>query len=541
MEPLLKQLRELPSRLGALPFALRILLLAGLVAAVGLGALLAISGSAGDNYQYAFTNLTPEDSSEAAAALKAAAIPFRLEAGGAALAVPAAKVYDARLLLATSGIPRGGGVGFELFDKGDLGVTEFTQKVNLRRATEGELARTIGRFSEVRSARVHLTLPERGLFKDEDRKASAAVVLNLQPGRTLGDRELAGIRHLVSSAVSGLAPDSVSIVDGRGAVLTSDNAWGEGSNTHQLKLERDLEQRVVSLLEPVVGAGAIVARVTATLDASEVRTQTETFDPDATALRSERSASANQVQESPGANGGVAGAAANQPLTPQAPATTASTGNRNNSNSQDTTRNYEVSKTTTSSIARQPRLQRISLAVIVNGVAGKPRSDVEVARLGELAKRAVGFDADRGDQMDISSQIFGEVEKGTGAEAAKTLTGEIPRWAMYAAAGVGVLVVLAILAMAMRRKGAPAPGARAPLLRPGASVAELEAEARRPYAAEALPPGTRAQAALPDPAIAVRDRARELVGVEPGRAALLLRAWIAEDPSEVPSQEVNRG
>ena len=143
-------------------------------------------------YQYAFTNLAAEDGTEASALLRQAGIPFRLEAGGAALSVPADKLYDVRLLLAGAGLPRGGGVGFELFDRGDLGVSEFTQKVNLRRATEGELARTIGHLAGVRSARVHLTFEEGALYREDQHHASAAVVLNLQPGKALGERELAG-------------------------------------------------------------------------------------------------------------------------------------------------------------------------------------------------------------------------------------------------------------------------------------------------------------------------------------------------------------
>src|SRR5512142_1320400 len=285
METLLKQLRELPKLIAGLPAGIRLVALLGAVAAIGLGVWSAVSQS--EQYQYAFTNLTPEDSSEAAAALKTAGVPFRLEAGGSALAVPAAKVYDARLLLAGAGLPRGGGIGFEIFDRGDLGVSEFTQKVNLRRATEGELARTISRLSEVRSARVHLTLPEKGLYKDQDRAAAASVVVSLQPGRTLGDRELAGIRHLVASAVPGLAPGGVSVLDGRGQVLTSDGPMGEAMG-YQRHLEKDLEQRVVDLLEQAVGAGAVTARITAQVDANEVQSSAQVIDPDSATVRSER-------------------------------------------------------------------------------------------------------------------------------------------------------------------------------------------------------------------------------------------------------------
>ena len=222
MEPVLNQLRELSKKFSALSTALKLGLL---VAAAGLLlviVLVQLGGSSG-SYEYAFTNLSAEDSSEAAAQLKAAKIPFRLEAGGSALAVPATQVYDARLMLAAMGLPRGGGVGFEIFDRGDLGVSEFTQRINLRRAIEGELARTIGRLASVRSARVHITLPEKGLYRDDDHKAVAAVVLNLQPGRTMAEKELQGVRHLIASAVTGLNPDSVTVVDGRGTVLAGDN------------------------------------------------------------------------------------------------------------------------------------------------------------------------------------------------------------------------------------------------------------------------------------------------------------------------------
>src|SRR3954471_10366144 len=199
MEPLLAQLKALPRRLGKAGTIAAAAVVAGLMI---VAAAISLGGAAGQ-YQYAFTNLTTEDSAEAAQALKTAGVAFRLEAGGAALAVPADKVYDARLLLASAGIPRGAGVGFELFDKGDLGVSEFTQKVNLRRATEGDLARTISHLGPVRSARVHLTVGEKGLFRDDDKAATAAVVVNLQPGRTLDEKELAGIRHLVAAAVTG--------------------------------------------------------------------------------------------------------------------------------------------------------------------------------------------------------------------------------------------------------------------------------------------------------------------------------------------------
>jgi flagellar M-ring protein FliF len=531
MEPLLKQLRELPKALSALPAGLKLVLVVGALAAIGVAAMNAISSA--EAWQYAFTNLTAEDSSEAAGALKAAAVPFRLEAGGSALAVPASRVHDARLLLASSGLPRGGGVGFEIFDRGDLGVSEFTQKVNLRRATEGELARTISRLSQVRSARVHVTLPEKGLFRDQDRRAAASVVVNLQPGRRLGDREIAGVRHLVSSAVPGLDASAVTVVDGRGEVLSPEGSWGEALGW-QRRLERDLEQRVADVLGPAVGSGAVVARVTAQVDATEVQTSAEAVDPDATALRSEHKSSQETRNEAGGA-GGVAGAAANQPLAPAGQAS-ASRG-RGSSTSEDATRSYDVSKTTTTTVARVPRLQRISVAVLVDGVNGQPRPAAELARLGELAKRAVGFDADRGDTFDLSSSPFARSEDAGGDAAPAPAAPQARPWTTYATAGGGALLVLAVLAFALRgRRGAPA-GAELPLT-PGSRVAEIEAALAREAAA--LPGGT-PRPALADPSASLRDRARDLATKDPTRAAHILKAWMAQEAASPAAPRTRNG
>lgn len=533
MDPLLKQLKELPAKLAALPASTRMLLLGGLVVVVALVGVAVAVGGSGEGYQYAFTNLSPEDGTEAAGVLKGAGVPFRLEAGGAALAVPASKVYDARLLLASNGLPRGGGVGFELFDRGDLGVSEFTQKVNLRRALEGELARTIGRLSEVRSARVHLSLPEKGLYRDEDKKAAAAVVLNLQPGRALGERELAGVRHLVASSVPGLPPDAVTVMDGRGSVLSSESAFGEGAQSYQKKLESDLERRVVTLLEPVVGQGAVIARVTANLDASEVHSNSEVFDPDQVALRSERRLS-NAQQQDAQSGGNVAGAAANQPLNPVG-VPQAGVQNRSSTSGADETRNWEVSKTVTSSVARAPRLQRLSVAVLLDGLGGKSRTPEEVARLTELAKRAVGFDAERGDQIDVSSSPFVAHEEAPAAVPAPVVDLEAPQVRVALAAAGAVLLLLAALALRSRsrEKTASAAAERAqaelaastnpqPMLVPGATVGELEAVMEPP---KPKPPE--------DPEKVLRERARALLQADVARSLMLMRAWLNPEPAPI--------
>lgn len=521
METLLKQLRELPARLQAMPAGLRIALIAGVAIAVAAALGVAAMNRSGE-YQYAFTNLTQEDSTEAQGMLQNAGIPFRAEANGSAIAVPADKVYDSRIILATAGLPRGGGVGFELFDRGDLGVSEFTQRVNLRRAIEGELARTIGKFSGVRNAKVTVSLGERGLYRDEDKKPSASVVVVLQPGRTLAERELAGVRHLVSSSVPGLASDAVTVIDGRGALLSSDSAWDSPEASYQRKLEREFEQRIVTLLEPVVGTGAVIAKVTANVDNSTVNQSSEVFDPDQVALRSERTTSGNTSNQQNQPNG-VAGAQANVPLQPAA--TGAAPTQQANSQTNDLTRNYEITKTTTQTAVRMPRLTKLSVAVIVDGLDGKPRAADEVQRLGDLARKAVGFDDGRGDQFEITSQAFG---KSTDVvEAPKPE--QVAAW-VYVAAGLGVLAVV-ILAFVLSRRASQAKELAARdqlILQPGVTVSALE-EKQNAIDGVLPEPKKIPQPVLIDPLADLREKAKALVREDPERAVMLMRAWLSAD------------
>ena len=533
MEPLLNQLRELTKKFNALSSALRMGILAAAVLLVLVIVLTQLGGSSG-NYEYAFTNLSPEDSSEAAAQLKAAKIPFRLEAGGTALAVPATQVYDARLMLAAMGLPRGGGVGFEIFDRGDLGVSEFTQRVNLRRAIEGELARTIGRLASVRSARVHITLTEKGLYRDDDHKAVAAVVLNLQPGRTMAEKELQGVRHLVASAVTGLNPDSVTVVDGRGTVLAGDNSADSKAATQQHDLERTLEQRITDLLEPAVGQGGIIAKVSAAFDSADVETTADAYDPDGTAVRSEHKSTEQTNQDNGAGPAGIAGAVANQPGA-GVPGGGSGGGSKAMTQREDETKNYEVSKTVTHTVARGPRLKRLSVAVLLDAPGGKPRPEAEVKRMEDLAKSAVGFDVKRGDQFQISSAAFSKSP--TDNDGIKEMWWMAPRTFRLAEI-LGGFILFFLMAMAlirMRRKSGASQLTSMPqmaLMKAGSRVAEVEAAMER----AALPPSNspHAIAAMPgaDPSVQVRDRARELASTDPQRAAQILRGWISVDGEE---------
>ena len=539
MEPLIKQLSALPAKLLAMSTRAKVLLGLGVLAIAGAAAGISAVSTMGD-YQYAFTNLSPEDAAEVQAALKTANVPYRLEAGGTALAVPASKVYEVRLLLASAGLPRSNGTGFELFDKGDFGVSEFTQKVNLRRATEGELARTVGRLEGVRSARVHLVLPEKAVFRGEERAASAAVVLNLQPGKSLSERELTGIKHLVASAVPALAANSVTIVDGRGAVLAAEDGAGAEAQGFARKLERDLEQRIVSLLEPVVGSGQVVARVTADVDTSEVTATNDNFDPDGTVLKTERTTAQNQNEQSDKGGAAAVGAIANQPMAAAAggPGST----NKSNNTAQEENRTWEISRVTTRTVTRAPRLTRLSVAVLLDGIDRKPREAAEVQRLGELVRKAVGFDANRGDQLEISSEAFSH----SADEPIATSSGVsgAPAWWVYAAGG-GLLLLLAVVAVVLLRSRAPLP---APLvLKPGSTVAQIEASAvnnARP-AGPATPGAAQLPSTAGTPTLALEQtkalaegpteltrRARELASSDPVRAANLIRSWLTPNTND---------
>src|SRR5262249_49490568 len=210
-------------------------------------------------YRPLFTNLAQADAAAIVDALRAEKVPFEIEDGGRAVLVPSEKLYELRLELASRGLPEGGGVGFEIFDKQTLGQTDFLQRLNYQRALQGELGRTISQLAGVESARIHLAIPERSLFVAENRRPSASVVVKLAAGRTLARAQIDGIVHLVASSVEGLDPDAVTVVDEGGRVLTQDHrdAGSTGASSaaleYQQAFERSTEERIESMLGPIVG------------------------------------------------------------------------------------------------------------------------------------------------------------------------------------------------------------------------------------------------------------------------------------------------
>src|SRR5213595_2298971 len=314
------RLRELSARLvdffRAQPPARR------LVLASGVGSLVVVLALAWwveqPFYRPLFTNLAEQDASAIVEALGAERVPFRLEDGGRAILVPAERLYELRLALASRGLPEGGGVGFELFDRQTLGQTDFLQRLNYQRALQGELGRTISRLGGVESARVHLALPDRSLFVGEDRRPSASVVVKLAPGRALSAAQVDGIVHLVAASVEGLAADGVTVVDQGGRMLTTNRRGDEtgGALEMQTSIERQLAERVESMLAAVVGRDKAIARVAASLEVARVERTEETYDPERTARRTHREWRARgpvEPDERPCRDDGAEGAARREP------------------------------------------------------------------------------------------------------------------------------------------------------------------------------------------------------------------------------------
>jgi len=364
-------------------------------------------------FRSVFGNLNESDAAAIVEYLQEEKIPYRLEHGGRAVMVPAERVYDVRLALARAGLPQGGSVGFEIFDEQKLGMTDFLQRLNYTRALQGELSRTIAQITGVSSARVLLVIPERSLFVSEDRRPSASVVVTLAPGRVLGASTVAGIVHLVASSVEGLSPDDVAVVDNGGQVLAGKNqglgsdALSSGMLDYQRSIERGLEERVESMLGRVVGRDKVNARVSVTLNLTRVDRTEERVDPDETVVRSER----RSREESTGnrtAAGGTPGVVAN--LTNEE--TAAAEGSR--TERRDETVSYDVSKVTSRTIGATGQIERLSVAVLVDGTyeerggtaAFVPRPQEELDRYTELVKSAVGFSEARGDQVEMASVAF---------------------------------------------------------------------------------------------------------------------------------------
>jgi flagellar M-ring protein FliF len=530
-------LKQLAEFWGTLSLVKRVSLIVAM-AAVLIGVLSAAAMSGHIEYSYLFTDLSTEDAAAISEKLKAMKVPYRIEAGGTALEVPEERVHQLRLELASAGLPRGGGVGFEIFDRSNLGETEFEQHINLRRALEGELSRTISTIDGVQSARVHLVLPENRLFAARKEQSSASVVLKLRPSKEFGRREVAGIVHLVAAAVPGLSHDRVSVVNTEGVTLhrpitdEGGSSGGDGEDEQARDMASAMENHVRSLLERMVGPGNTDVRVHLDLTKSSRERTEEHYEPTKTALRSE-----HKTEESTGAEGatvaGVPGAQTNLPHTDPAAATEESGPAGSNVFRKTQTRNWEVDRVTEKTVMPAGGTDRLSVAVLVDGSYvtknGKsvfvPRTVEQLAQLDALVKNAVGFDEKRGDSVRVEGTQFARLDDVEPAPEPKGLVAfakKSPAIAGGIAFGVAALIGTALLLSAKRRKVAAKARVEAAAL--AAHVSPL---------AGAIGPGDLPVGALPEgerePVLTsaeLRAEALQIASRDPATAAIILKKWL---------------
>jgi flagellar M-ring protein FliF len=362
-----------------------------------------------------FTDLTAEDSAAIVKDLERQGIAYELKNDGAIIMVPRDRMTRVRMKLAESGLPKGGGVGYEIFDKSDtLGATSFVQNINHLRALEGELVRTIKAIDRVQAARVHLVMPERPLFSRDKIEPSASIVLRVRGA--LEPAQVRAIRHLVASAVNGLKPQRVSIVDESGRLLAdglaSDDASDAGSEERRASYERRLKEQIESIVSSVVGPGRARVQLSADFDFNRITETFDRFDPEGRVLRSSQTreeSSATASSESPVSVGNeLPGAtpAAPNPATP-----------RDNTRKSEEIVNYEISRATKTEVTEGGRLKRVSAAVLIDGSYTKndkgettyqPRAKEELDRIAALVRTAVGFDQKRGDQVEVVNLRFAD-------------------------------------------------------------------------------------------------------------------------------------
>ncbi|HHR6128755.1 TPA: flagellar basal-body MS-ring/collar protein FliF [Providencia alcalifaciens] len=383
------------------------------------------------DYRVLLSNLSAKDGGDIVGQLTQMNVPYQIADNGSAILVPADKVHELRLKLAQSGLPKGGNTGFELLDKEQFGISQFSEQINYQRALEGELSRTIESLSPVQSARVHLAIPKPTLFVREQKLPTASVTVGLLPGRMLDEGQISAIVHMVSSSVTGLTAANVIIVDQTGRLLTNNDNSQQSANSAQIKMTKEMEahlkERIEDILSPLVGRANIHAQVTAQMDFSKVEQTSEEYKPnqtpDAAAVRSRQNS--ESLQNSNGGPSGVPGALSNQPVSaPSAPIdankestdgkTAGNTRNGTLNTQRDETTNYEVDRKISHTQRQIGVVDRLSVAVIVNyqsqegekGPEMKPLPPEMLQQIDALTREAMGYSAQRGDSINITNSLF---------------------------------------------------------------------------------------------------------------------------------------
>ena len=536
-----KRLEEFRAIWERFPKPARILLILIVVGAVGAAVTLGMYER--NNEEVLFSGLSQQDAAAIVEHLKGKKVPYSLRGDGGTIMVPSEQVHELRLELASQGIPVGGGVGFELFDQQRFGMTEFEERVSLRRALEGELSRTITRLDPVRSARVHLVLPKRSLLGTTSEAAEASVTVEMQKGRELGKSAIQSIIHLVSSSVEGLNPDKVTVIDTRGRLLSEENgeAFGGGDLEYRKKFESNMELRLREMLDQILGPDKSVIRVSADFDFSQRETTEEHYDPDRSVVRSEQRELETSGSQGNGASG-MPGTRSNLPGSP-APNTVGSGESRKR---EVETKNYEVDRVVSRTAGPGANLTRLSVAVLVDGKnkaeeSFAPRSDEELKKLDLAVRSAVGYDARRGDTVEIQSVPFHVPEKSDEpADSGPPWWKEWIPTAFGAAAALAVLILL--LSLRRKRPQAPVPIETLPFPR---KLEELESYIENPQGLPSATPGTAAPQQLEDPlrqrqltdAATLMAEVRQVFMDESEGASRVLKAWLNDAKKRPPQPE----
>lgn len=535
-----------PRGLLEIPGVKQVGLLAGVAAAVA-AAIWLVLWSQGQNYTVLYGQLSERESGQVMDALTAAGIEYKLNPSGA-VSVPETKVQEARIRLASQGLPQSDSMGIEMIQKDSaLGTSSMMETARYQSVLETELARTIVKVQGVQSARVHLALPKPSVFLRDARKATASVMLQLYPGRRLEPGQVAAIVHLVASSVPELSASDVTLVDQAGSLLNSpDENAEQAASTRQLeytrKLEEGYQRRIVELLEPMIGAGRVRATVTADLDFTVTEQTRENYDPQKTAVRSEQTS--KEMRKGGDGAEGIPGALSNQPPgtsgapviagaapTPGSPnsQSTAAPGGPS-SNAERATRNFEVDRTL--SYVKQPvgNLKRLSVGVVLDnwqklGADGKvtttPMSDTDIKRFTQLVRESIGLNDERGDKLDVLNQAFKSSDP-IGPVAAPPLW-ETPWITQLAKQIVGAALVLVVAFLVLRPLMKSLTRAPSRVTVGGEEVTDLAGD--RVSLSGKGGPAIKLAPSFEQQIVA----ARTLVGQDPKRAAQVVKDWVAAD------------